>query len=241
MNDDEKFRRRVLCAVVPAMLLPLAAEILVIKVLSDHPAMQAAYFASKVFTVAWVVFGVFVLIRGARPEQLRIAPQSRTPLGKSLMMGALVGLGIVAVMVVWMYSPLAYLVEAGALGVQEKVGELGFAGRFILLAGFITVFHSLLEEVYWRWFIYGNLRHVIARGWAHALAAIAFTGHHIVVTAEFFPLPFALFLSACVGIGGVIWSLLYERTNSLVAVWISHLLVDAGLMWVGFRLLQVEL
>ena len=101
----------------------------------------------------------------------------------------------------------------------------------------ISIFHSLLEEYYWRWFVYGNLREVVSIKMAHFLAAFTFTLHHIVVMMQFFELPWALFFSACVGVGGFFWSLLYQHQKTLIGAWVSHALVDAALMSVGYYMI----
>ena len=47
----------------------------------------------------------------------------------------------------------------------------------------------------------------------------------------------ALVFAALVGVGGVIWSLLYARQRTLLGAWISHLLVDVGIMALGYKLI----
>src|SRR5439155_785789 len=78
-------------------------------------------------------------------------------------------------------------------------------------------------------------------GAAAALSALAFTAHHVVVLAVYFPgptefltvvLPFAL----CVGVGGAVWAWLYDRAQSLYAPWLSHLIIDAAILVVGYDL-----
>ena len=46
---------------------------------------------------------------------------------------------------------------------QRKVGAFGIdsAAKYFVLASFYSLFHSLLEEYYWRWFVFQQLR---ARG-----------------------------------------------------------------------------
>jgi membrane protease YdiL (CAAX protease family) len=46
-------------------------------------------------------------------------------------------------------------------------------------------------------------------------------------------LPFSL----AVGAGGAVWSWLYHRTGSIYSPWISHLIIDAAIMAVGYDLL----
>src|SRR5262249_22023903 len=110
-----------------------------------------------------------------------------------------------------------------------------------LLAGFIAVIHSVLEEYYWRWFVFGRLRRLIRPASAAALASLAFMGHHVVVLAVFIPgwerfFTLALPLAFGLGVGGAVWSWLYHRSGSIYAAWISHLIIDASIMAVGYEM-----
>jgi membrane protease YdiL (CAAX protease family) len=228
-------RLRYWAVLLPALLLPSLAAVVYFVLMKQSAFAQGLYFATKVFELIWpfVAVGLILKIRPLfekRPlaEHLRAVP-----------LGLGIGLVIVMMMVTWMHSPLAWMIERGADPVKAKVAALGFENHFIPFAVFITVAHSLLEEIYWRWFAYGHLRRVVSIGQAHVIAAVAFTGHHLVVTSQFFPFGFACFLSFCVGIGGLIWSFLYQRQGTLAGAWICHLLVDAGLMWVGWILINL--
>jgi membrane protease YdiL (CAAX protease family) len=33
------------------------------------------------------------------------------------------------------------------------------------------------------------------------------------------------------------WAWLYDRTGSLLGPWMSHLIIDAGIFWVGYELI----
>ena len=43
--------------------------------------------------------------------------------------------------------------------------------------------------------------------------------------------------TAAVGLAGAHWCALYRRTGALLAPWLSHLLVDAAVLGLGFLLL----
>jgi membrane protease YdiL (CAAX protease family) len=125
--------------------------------------------------------------------------------------------------------------------VREKLAKMGAAtpAGFVRLTIFLSIIHSLFEEYYWRWFIYGRLRLHINRPVAMVLAGLAFMGHHVVILAGYFPgrflesvLPFSL----AIALGGIVWAWLYERSGSLLGPWLSHLIVDAALMAVGYQL-----
>jgi len=124
----------------------------------------------------------------------------------------------------------------------DKIGLASPAG-FLLMAGFVAIPHALLEEYYWRWFVFGRLRWYLPVPWAIAVASLAFMGHHVIVLAYYFPGQFwiaALPFSLCVAGGGAAWAWLYQRFETIYPPWISHVLVDIAVMVVGYDLMFVR-
>ncbi len=74
---------------------------------------------------------------------------------------------------------------------------------------------------------------------AIALSSLAFTAHHVIVLAFYFRGAWwmTLLASTAVFVGGAAWSRIYGRSGSLAGPWLSHLLVDAALMSVGYDML----
>lgn len=130
------------------------------------------------------------------------------------------------------------LLTSALESIQAKVSSLGVATpvRFLAMGVFYAAIHSLLEEYYWRWFVFGRLRRLVELRWAIAVSAVAFAAHHVVVLWAYFAhVPIvALLLAGCVAIGGAFWAWLYDRYGSLYSVWWSHLLVDAAIFTVGY-------
>jgi membrane protease YdiL (CAAX protease family) len=153
-------------------------------------------------------------------------------LGLVLLVGALVAyhLGL---------KPTEAFVLA-AEAVRKKVAGIGVGSvsRYCVLAAFYSVIHSLLEEYYWRWFVFGALRRLTSLPVAIALSSLGFMAHHVCILSLYFGWGSisSIVLSAAVAIGGVIWAWLYQQTNSLFGPWISHALVDAAIFIVGYDL-----
>jgi membrane protease YdiL (CAAX protease family) len=126
--------------------------------------------------------------------------------------------------------------------IRAKIAGFGISSiaAYAALGVFYSAVHSLLEEYYWRWFTFGQLRRLLPLWPAVLISALGFMGHHVVVLYQFFPdkLWLALLLSAGVGIGGVFWAWLYDRTGSLYGPWLSHMLIDAGIFWIGYDLVR---
>jgi uncharacterized protein len=133
--------------------------------------------------------------------------------------------------------------EAGsspAVAIRSKIRGLGVdrLWKFIALGAFYAVFHSLLEEYYWRWFVFQRLQRLWALTPAIGLSSIAFMAHHVILMAVFFgwSSPWTYFFSLSVAVGGAVWAWLYARSGSIYAPWLSHLLVDAAIFSIGYDL-----
>src|SRR5262249_41648565 len=112
---------------------------------------------------------------------------------------------------------------------RQKLAEFGLEtpGKFLLFAALVSLAHSLLEEYYWRWFVFGRLRRHVPVPMAALISSVGFLAFHIIDLAKLFPGKFwtvALPLGLCVGVGGVVWCWLYQRSGTILSPWISHLL-----------------
>jgi membrane protease YdiL (CAAX protease family) len=176
------------------------------------------------------------------PGRLRPAPPTRRGLAAGAAFGVLAAAAILGLY----YARLRpELVKLGAPAqIAAKVRQFGMdsPAAFLVMAAFISVGHSLLEEYYWRWFVFGRLRRRVPVGWAVVISALAFTAHHVIILAVYVRGPEAFLtrvlpLSLGIAVGGAVWAWLYHRTGSIYAPWVSHLLIDAAIMAVGYDLL----
>lgn len=137
------------------------------------------------------------------------------------------------------------LFEAAADQIRAKVAGFGIdsVAKYAALGAFYSLAHSLLEEYYWRWFVFGQMRRLLSLGAAITFSAIGFMAHHVLVLSLYFgwwTWPTLLF-SAAVAVGGAFWAWLYDRTGSLIGPWLSHLVVDAGIFLIGFEVVRATL
>ena len=225
--------KKLWAVLIPAMFLPGLASLWYFVWLGDSPLAQVIYGSVKFFTLVWPIIATFLILK----EKIHFKELSIREHLKSIPMGIMIGLPIAMVIGLLMLTPIGNVVKEASPLVKQKCIDLGILNHFILFALIISIFHSLLEEYYWRWFVFGKLREVVSLKTAHFLSAFTFTLHHIVVMMQFFELPWALFFSTCVGIGGCFWSLLFQKQKTLVGAWVSHAIVDIALMSVGYYLI----
>jgi membrane protease YdiL (CAAX protease family) len=162
-------------------------------------------------------------------------------LGLGIGFGLLVALSMLALYSLWLRDSPA-LSQTPEM-VRNKLNEFGVASpmAFILLGAFIALGHSLFEEYYYRWFIFGRLRRLIPWVPALILSSLAFMAHHVIVLSVYLPgyfltavVPFSL----AIALGGAVWAWLYERTGSLYPAWVSHAMVDAAIFILGWDLMH---
>ena len=221
-------------ALLFAMIFPTVVTWVYFVSLRQHPPwiQQAAYGIGKV-----VQFG-FPLVWVLCVQRSRIAP--RLPGSQGLGWGLVTGVGIVAAMMLLYHLRLkpqgifAVAVEP----IRNKVTGFGIdrLGEYVALGLFYALAHSFLEEYYWRWFVYGQLRRLTPVPVAAVVSSLGFMAHHVILLSVYFGWwsSASLFFSFSVCVGGVIWAWLYQRSGSLYGPWLSHALVDAGIFLVGY-------
>ena len=197
---------------------------------------QTTYVASKCFQFAFPLLWVLAVQR------------ERFGLNRPTSAGVPIGVGfglVVLVATLALYYALlktSGLFDDAAAPIREKVGGFGIdsAPKYFAFAVFYAICHSFLEEYYWRWFVFGQLRKLMRLGPAVLLSSVGFMAHHLLVLGIFFgwSSPATWLFSLCVGIGGAAWAVIYDRAGSLVSVWASHLLVDAAIFLVGYDLVK---
>lgn len=215
------------------MVMPLIGAWFYFVLFSESPVAKAIYTGTKLFTLAWPLI-VIKLIYGNPFPRVRWGDARHW---RALPLGIVTGTAIVALMVGLLFTPLRGVVEQGSDSIRAKTQALGIMEHYWIFGFFLSVIHSLLEEYYWRWFVYGQLTRVVSGPLAHVLAGVAFAAHHVVIVGQFFGLMWGFFFGAFVGIGGIIWSLMLARQKTLFGIWISHMIVDFGCLSIGYWLI----
>ncbi len=201
-----------------------------------NPALQACYGGSKVvqfaLPVLWLGWWQGNRLRPGKPNL------------DGLAFGVGFGLLVVAAMLGLYFGALrgSSMLAATPAQLRAKIADFGMGTpfKFVLMGAFISVIHLLLEEYYWRWFVFGELKKLIPVTAAIVLSGLAFMGHHVVVLAVYLPNQFwsaAVPFSLAIAIGGMVWAWLYHRTGSIWSAWLSHLVIDTGIMILGYDLL----
>ncbi len=232
-----------------AALLPTFAAWLYFVVWAHTPWMRVLYGGAKVVQGALPLIGWWLLRMERWPARGSAAETSSQAARPGAALAGLISGGVIGGAVLAAFAgPLpAWLPLDEAAGrIHRLLGDFGAATplRFLLLALGLSVAHSLFEEFYWRWFLFGQLQLRMPLPAALTLAGLAFASHHWIVVDSFLGGEHRLtttLLTLLVAVGGAWWGWLFHRHRSLLAPWLSHLLVDGALMAVGWQLVKHSL
>jgi membrane protease YdiL (CAAX protease family) len=227
-------------AIVFAMVLPTIVTLVYFLWLKDAESslQQSAMGIGKVIQFGFPFVWVWLWYRGTFRKTAQ--PVSGGQIGFAIGFG----LAVVAVMFLLFF----FVIEPAGLAdgltelVKEKVGGLGIDAvwKYVALGVFYSLCHAFLEEYYWRWFVFDYLKKVTSTLTANIVSSLGFMAHHVIVLGYFFgwTSPLAYALSLCIAVGGMVWAWQYDRTDRLVAPWISHMIVDAGIFTLGYFLIR---
>ena len=159
-----------------------------------------------------------------------------------------IGIGFGLLVVATMFAIYFLLIQPSEVAagltelVKEKVSGLGVDSiwKYFGLGCFYALGHSFLEEYYWRWFVFDYLKKFTSTWMANILSSLGFMAHHVILLAFFFGWgsPLTYLFSLCIAVGGMFWAWQYHRTGRLIAPWISHMIVDAGIFGLGYFLIR---
>jgi membrane protease YdiL (CAAX protease family) len=222
------------------MLLPAAVTGIYALGLHGHKAIWQSLVYSGGKTLQFAV-PVLVWIRWSRRRGDGLGWPGLAP---SLAAGVVFGV-LVAAAMQWLYWHL--LAPSGWMsGPEQRIAarlqRFGLASPllFWMFGLFVCLVHSAMEEVYWRWFVFGALRRRCSPLAAGAVSSLGFALHHVIVLAIYFGFtsPLCWWFSAAVMAGGMVWSWIYHHTDNLWGSWCSHCIVDLSIFLIAFQMLQ---
>lgn len=201
--------------------------------LAPGPVGQALYALAKLWIALLPLVWVLAVER-ARPS-LPFAPARDR--ARAWLEGLAVGLALAAALFGLWLAGAARLLDVEELRAVLARAGVACGAAYLAVALWIALGNSALEEYVWRWFVGERAARLVGPRAGVPLAAACFALHHVVVFALQGGAAFALAGGAAVFGAGSLWSWLVARHGALGPAWLSHVLVDAAGLWIGWRLL----
>lgn len=143
------------------------------------------------------------------------------------------GIGSGAVLMLGVLAGFYLLLEAGV----DPVWIRSVLVRWGLTPGWLWIFviymivgNSFFEELMWRGFIYERLQRILLPILANLLSSFFYSSYHVLLGVVLFGWRWGLLIAGLAWLMGIFWTILVRQYGSLMSAWLSHLLVDAGIM-----------
>lgn len=154
------------------------------------------------------------------------------------------GFGKAALLGICVYALIlgGYFALSGVLDFSNIVNSLSenvgvTKENFIFVSLYISFVNSLLEEFFFRGFIFKNVKNLSGKKLAYGFSAGAFSLYHTAMMIGWFsPLVFAVVLLGLF-VGGIIFNLLNEKNSSVYTSWFVHMFANFAINTVGFILM----
>lgn len=154
---------------------------------------------------------------------------------RGLLTSLLLGLGVFA-FILGAYFGLGPLFDftkvTGAL--EDNMGVN--AGNFVLVALYISIVNSLLEEFFFRGFAFFTLKEQVGRRFAYVFSAGAFAVYHVAMMSSWFSVGLFLLLIAGLVVAGLLFNWLNERNGNIYASWMVHMFANFAINAIGLML-----
>jgi len=215
------------------LLVPAPSIGVVLAMVLDSTQGTAFGQAAWAFSKAWIL--VFPLTWMVLVERWRPA---RSPIDwRSLRTGLISGAAIMLA-ILWGYWFVGRdIVDVRQVrAMAEKNGFLE-PWKYLVLAGYLSIVNSLLEEYVWRWFVQRQCAAIVGGPLSVLASALLFTIHHVIALKAQMGWSATLLGSLGVFIGGFMWGWCYWRYKSIWPGWMSHILADIGVFAVAWHIL----
>ncbi len=112
---------------------------------------------------------------------------------------------------------------------------------YIFIALYITFGNSLLEEFYFRGFIFLKFYQANYKTLGYLFSALLFAIYHVAIFATWFNIWLILLALLGLFIVGIIFNWLNTKSNNFLNSWILHIMADIAVVSIGYYLFQTTL
>ena len=145
--------------------------------------------------------------------------------------------------------PLYGLILGGYFLLRNFIDFSGIAGNltqnagvtkdnFLFVSLYISFANSLLEEFFFRGFLFSNLKRHSTRRFAYLFSALAFALYHVAMMVGWFDWWLNLLVIAGLALGGMIFNRLNEKQDCIYVSWLVHMFANFAINTIGFILLK---
>ncbi|KND47495.1 MAG: hypothetical protein AB199_03635 [Parcubacteria bacterium C7867-004] len=157
---------------------------------------------------------------------------------QSLLPGLLLGVGSFLI-ILGAYAILGSFIDMEAIA-DNLESKLGInSGNFLFVGLYVIFVNSLLEEFFFRGFLFLNLKGHASRVFAYVFSAGLFAVYHLAIIKGWFnPVLMALALISLFVIG-LVFNYLNSRSGHFLNSWLAHGIADSAIILIGMHMFGI--
>lgn len=219
---------RALTALLLSVPAPTIGVVFSMYLYPDMPIGKTVFFISKVwfflFPAVWYLF--------IEKKHFSWSAPHKGGWHTGWITGVIISTAIIVTFILWGNS----FIDSSFKTSLQKVG-LDSPLIYSLGALYWIAINSVLEEYAWRWFVTKKCAKLTPPIIAVLLSAALFTLHHIFAIGVYLPPVAVIICSTGIFIGGVLWSWMYKRYESIWPAYLNHAIVDLAVFGIGAYIL----
>jgi membrane protease YdiL (CAAX protease family) len=155
---------------------------------------------------------------------------------KGFLTALVLGLGIYALILVGYFLLRNVFDFSGIAGsLTENAGVT--KDNFLYVSLYISFANSLLEEFFFRGFLFRNLKEHSSPLPAYGISAVLFAAYHIAMMIGWFGFGLNALVLLGLTAGGLIFNWLNEKLGCIYGSWLTHMFANFAINTIGFLLL----
>ena len=141
--------------------------------------------------------------------------------------------------IIYLFVIFSYLIANNVLDFSIFINSLSsdqkVSGKdFIMVALYISLCNSLLEEFLFRYVSFIQLSKFLSKKIVYVFSSFLFAIYHISMIGSSFPLSLILIMIIGLCIGGFIFNYVDEKDKNIYNSWIIHMFADFAIMTIWF-------
>ncbi len=179
-----------------------------------------------------LLFLIVPIIYTLYDKNIKLKDSFKIKSKKSLIYSLAVGIGVYVFILAAYFILKNFIDLSNIIEMLQKNASVD-KENFLWIALYISFVNSMLEEFFFRGFIFINLNRISGRKFAYIVSAFLFTLYHIAIMGNWFsPILFALAMAGLF-VGAIIFNYLNEKGGNIYNSWIVHMMANLSINTVG--------
>lgn len=216
-------------------ILGISVLSIIIMYIFEGPAI-AGYFQKS--AIKMIMFLGLPILYTLYDKNIKIRDNFKIKSKKGLIGSLVLGIGVYLVILTAYFILKNFIDLSNIIKLLDKNVSVN-QENFLWVALYISFVNSLLEEFFFRGFIFLNLKRTGGRKFAYISSAFVFAIYHVAIMGSWFrPIIFIIAMTGLF-VGALIFNYLNEKSNNIYNSWLVHMMANLSINTVGLMMFGI--